>query len=197
MTYLLLVLAVAALAHFVYESILAPSLRLKLRFKLFALQDQLRILKICNDAELDDKHYRYLEKSPHSLIRMLHRIDLATLASSELAYQRDPKFRERVTERSRILDDCAVDQAKQIRAESLRIATKALVVNSGAAFVLFFPITLLMFLRPKTPASVIRASVDRFLCFVAKPAAQSPCRRARLCTPAAARGDRRPARRPT
>jgi hypothetical protein len=45
-----------ALAHFIYESILAPSWRLSLRFRLFSLRDEVRALEAdCRDG-LDDEH---------------------------------------------------------------------------------------------------------------------------------------------
>ena len=63
MTTTILVLLALAVFHFVYESILAPSLRLSLRFRLFALRDEARQLKIeCVDS-LNDAHCVFLQAS--------------------------------------------------------------------------------------------------------------------------------------
>jgi len=51
----IIVLAGLAVYHFVYEGILAPSFRLKLRFELFELRDELRKLKISHAEDLRDE----------------------------------------------------------------------------------------------------------------------------------------------
>jgi hypothetical protein len=68
-TAIVILISLAAL-HFVYESILAPSLRLSLRFTLFALRDEVRQLKIDCASSLSDNgtraisHARRLQYSP-------------------------------------------------------------------------------------------------------------------------------------
>jgi hypothetical protein len=78
MTILLSVMMLLTLAHFIYESIVAPSLRLKIRYDLFALRDELRFLKIKRGSSLDDKHYVYLQDSINTMISHLARYDIAT-----------------------------------------------------------------------------------------------------------------------
>ncbi|MGH8330614.1 MAG: hypothetical protein ACRER3_22985, partial [Pseudomonas fluorescens] len=63
MTYAVLSFMFLAFVHFVFESILAPSFRLKLRFEIFALRDELRLLKIECESSLHDKHFEYLQSS--------------------------------------------------------------------------------------------------------------------------------------
>jgi hypothetical protein len=109
MEYLFVVLIVFALYHFVYESILAPSERLKLRFELFELRDRLRALKVDHSDYLEDRHFHYLQDSLNSLICLLGRFDLATLSRIELEFQLDPELRRRSEMRTAILDDCQFD----------------------------------------------------------------------------------------
>jgi hypothetical protein len=66
-TAILYLIALAAL-HFVYESILAPSFRLSLRFKLFVLRDEVRQLKIDCASSLNDRHFDFLQDSINNLI---------------------------------------------------------------------------------------------------------------------------------
>src|SRR5215213_10262893 len=136
---IILALPLLAVAHFVFESILAPSLRLRLRFKFFALRDALRALKIACDSKLDDKHFDYLEESINTFIGVLPRIDFAMVTASELEYRRDEEFRRRVDQRLMVLDDCVIPDAKEIRTKTLRLATWALAVNSGVVVAISLP----------------------------------------------------------
>ena len=119
MIILLEIMFFMALAHFIYESILAPSWRLSLRFKLFALRDEVRALKAECRNLLNDEHYACLQDSINTMITMLYRYDVAAIAAAEFRYRSDPEFRRRVEARSTILDACDVPQAQSIRRRSV------------------------------------------------------------------------------
>lgn len=128
MYYCIVILTVVAILHFVYESIVAPSLRLELRFELFRLRDEVELLKIGSlRAELQD--------SINSLICLLFRFDPVTVRAISEEIDRDAGLKQRVEARSRILDDCVLPEVLAIRNRQLRIATKALAVNGGPMLV--------------------------------------------------------------
>jgi hypothetical protein len=83
--------------------------------------------------DLDDKHFDYLQDSLNSLISMLYRFDLATVATIDRELQRDLRLRKVVKDRTRTLDDCHIPEVHEVRQRSLRIAVKAFFVNSGPA----------------------------------------------------------------
>jgi hypothetical protein len=130
----------AALCHFVYESILAPSFRLELRFELFELRDEVRLLKInnlsSNGPEFVDEHYGYLQDSINALICILYRYDLAAIWTITDQINRDEALRQRVEARARLLDDCELPAVLSMRKRQLIIAAKALAVNSGPMLLL-------------------------------------------------------------
>jgi hypothetical protein len=138
MTTAIFVLLALAVFHFTYESILAPSLRLSLTFRLFVLRDELRQLKLECVESLNDAHLAFLQDSINGLTSMLHHVDMASLVGVELESRRDPTFLEQARKRARLLDDCTVPRVREIRKQTLKIAAEALVVNSGAWVVLFF-----------------------------------------------------------
>jgi hypothetical protein len=129
-TYLLGTMFALTAFHFVYESTLAPSFRLQLRFELFRLRDELRNLKMTRN-DLDDKHFCYLQDSINTLIANLVRFDAATLTRIDLELQRDSELRERSEARCKVMDDCAVAEARLIRRKCNIVGVKALAVNSG------------------------------------------------------------------
>jgi hypothetical protein len=138
MTTAIIALLALAVFHFIYESILAPSLRLSLRFRLFVLRDEVRQLKLACVESLHGQHLAFLQDSIDGLTLMLNHVDIASLVGVGLESRRDPTFLEQARERARMLDDCTELRVREIRKQTLKIAAEALVVNSGAWVVLFF-----------------------------------------------------------
>jgi hypothetical protein len=131
------------LFHFFYESILAPSLRLQLRFRLFRLRDELRGLKIERD-ELSDRHFRYLQDSINTLIRNLSRFDVVTLIRLEAKLRRNPRIRERSEARCAALDECDLADVRVIRRKCNEMGVAALAVNSGGWVIYILPLVFLL-----------------------------------------------------
>lgn len=140
MTTVILLLGALAAFHWIYESILAPSIRLDLRFRLFSLRDELRALKMDLDGDLKDKHFHYLQDSINGLIHMLNRIDIATLHAITRELERNPKLRHQIEVRTKTLDDCNIPEARDIRKRSLRIASRAFLVNTGGLWIYVLPV---------------------------------------------------------
>jgi hypothetical protein len=143
MSYLIIGLFVIALLHLLFESILAPSMRMKLRLELFSLRDDLRMLKVNRDRSLTDRQFEGLQESLNALIAVLHRFDGATLMALEFELRRNPLLRAQVDARARVLDGCTSHHARAIRARSVQIATIALAINSGGWFIYVLPVLLL------------------------------------------------------
>lgn len=138
MYYCIVILTCVAIFHFVYESIIAPSLRLELRFELCGLRDEVGLLKIESPgvaggegSELVDRHLCELQDSINSLLGILFRFDLATVCAISEEIDRDAELKRRVQARARILDSCVLPRVLAIRSKQIRIATKALAVNIG------------------------------------------------------------------
>ena len=139
MSYVIFALVLLALFHFVYESILAPSFRMKLHFELCALRDELRRLNWTRGRELTRDYYAYLDEALLSLDSMLHRFDVGTLTAVRQELTRDPELKRAVEQRGRTLDGCPVIEAIEIRERLLRIASRALLINHGAWCIYVFP----------------------------------------------------------
>jgi len=140
---LLAVMVLLTLAHFIYESILAPSFRLKIRYEALALRDELRLLKMQRGGTLDDKHYEYLQDSINTMISNLARFDVATLGLSGRVYNRDLEFRVRVDERARLLEDCTLPEARSLRRRNVVLVERAILVNSGMLVAPLVPFVLM------------------------------------------------------
>lgn len=144
MSLALAIMVLLALGHFVYEGIIAPSLRMDLRYKFFALRDELRRLKEAHPAELSDKHYRALEDSINGFIQMLPRFDVGTVIRVNQEIESNPALKREIDERIAFLESCAVPEAKEIRRRSRRLALSALRVNAGGLYLYCFWVILLV-----------------------------------------------------
>jgi hypothetical protein len=140
MMYVISALFFLSVLHFVYETLVAPSLRLSARHKLFALRDQLRALKMTAGTELDDPHFDYLHDSLNALIRTLDNFNLSLLIRLRNLSSGDAGLRARVEERCKVLDDCAMPEALEIRKKSVRIALEAFTINCGGGLIYFAPL---------------------------------------------------------
>jgi hypothetical protein len=142
MSYVIFGLAVLALFHFIYESILAPSFRMKLHFELCALRDELRRLNWTRGQELTRGTYAYLDEALVCLDSMLHRFDVGTLTAVRRALTRDPGLKREIEERAKALEACPMIEAIEIRERLVRIATRALLINHGAWCIYVLPAVL-------------------------------------------------------
>lgn len=140
MSYLIIGLMLLAVIHFIYESILAPSLRLRMRFDLFALRDELRALKVDYGDSLDDKHFIYLQDSINAIIKMLPHIEISLVSHIKEEIEKDARLKARLIERQKILDDCDITELSIIRKKSIDLSIMALGVNSGMWSVYIVPI---------------------------------------------------------
>jgi len=126
MYYCIMVLAAGAILHFVYESIIAPSLRLELRLALIRLESEVRLLKVPEPQLFE------LQDSINSLTCILFKFDLVTIYAISKEIDRDAALKRRVEARARVLDECLLPEVRALRDKQIRIATKALIVNSGS-----------------------------------------------------------------
>ncbi len=144
MEYLIIIFLVFAIFHFIYESIIAPSIRLKLSFELFKVRDDVRFLKMQHGNKFDCKHFDYLQDTINILLKSLHNFDVVALTLAQNAIKNDKALLDHVQKRKMIFDDCKMPEAVSVRKETLDIAAKIILVNNGAWLVYLIPIGIVM-----------------------------------------------------
>lgn len=138
------VLLVVAVLHAVYEGIVLPSVRLRLRYRLFALRDELRRVKIAQGSALSEKVFVQMEDSMNSSLRFLHMFDLRTVVMVDRAMSSDARLREIVEARLRLLDQCEIVELREIRSRHGAVLRWALIANNGAWFLYVIPLLAFM-----------------------------------------------------
>lgn len=139
MDILFVLILVFALFHFVYESTIAPMIRLELRYKLFRLRDDIRSYAIDQVEPDNTKAIELLDKSICAVIARLSMIDLENSVVAQLESDKNPKFRDAVERRKNYLQNSESKKIREINAKLLHYSALALVCNSGGWSYLAIP----------------------------------------------------------
>jgi hypothetical protein len=153
----IIILAALAFAHFIYEGIIAPSLRMKLRNRMFDLRDKLRHLHINNDRCSRDA-FDVAHTGINQYINRLHGVTIGLMVDFKEAY-RDSKFREEVERRKKILDACESPELKSICSEANQNIESALMINTVMLFLYVIPLAIAAFCISTVTAKIHRFSV--------------------------------------
>ena len=94
----------------------------------------------------------------NGLIRNLGRIDLAMLTSFTIKLKEDKEFRARMEARSKILDDCKVEEARAIRKKGTNLIERAVSINSAGWLFYIVPIAIALVCYQETTKAI------KFIC---------------------------------
>jgi hypothetical protein len=139
MTIFLLILIALAVGHFLYEEIISPWLRTERQFKLFAIRDELRRLKLEKGDEFDTHTFHELQNSVNVMIGHLPAFTITALAEAQHSLDKHPELRKRMEERAQRLDACPFADVKRLRKRSLNVAKQTVLVNAGAWLMYILP----------------------------------------------------------
>ena len=140
MTTFIILLGVVAIVHFVYESIIAPSIRMHLRNKLFELRDEIRAVRVEGvDAE-DEKAFWYTHDGVNNLLDRLSWMTLHARVMATMAYAQDTELQKLVHERKEMLDRCKDRRIHEIFDKTSLVVEEAFVVNMGAWAIYVVPV---------------------------------------------------------
>jgi hypothetical protein len=128
---LFVALFLLALYHFLYESVIAPSLRDLLSFKLFALRDDLRRLRLAGDGECDGDVFEVLQESLNSSINLTRVVDLRFVGKVKKLIASDKAIRLEVERRRQMLAASPNPNVRQIREKQIDLMIWAILINHG------------------------------------------------------------------
>ena len=131
-----------AVAHFVYESIIAPSIRLVITAELIMMKDELEDLRKKEKGKLDDEHYRHLRDSINGLSNRIYSLELMVVTKILSEIEKDRDLKARIKAKSKILDDCVVKEARDMRHKIISLVDSALRTNSGGWLLYLVPIAI-------------------------------------------------------
>jgi hypothetical protein len=126
LTYFIFILGILSLVIWIYQSIILPSIRQRLRFELFSLRDLTRGLVINGKVREDSEAFYHLHDSLNILIKALPGFDLALVSAIETT---NPATRERAEKFQKLINN-SIPEVQEIFEKTVKVMTLALVANS-------------------------------------------------------------------
>lgn len=141
MATLFLCMMLFATLYLIYEGILAPSMRLRIRFRLFALRDEVRRMKTA-DTSLDDEVFEEIDDAINTAIHLCHRISPSLLRDFKQMLNENPDLRVTIEDRIRRIEASPAEHIQRAWRQSSETLREALLVNVGAWAFWVVPIAL-------------------------------------------------------
>lgn len=138
MEYLVITTIILAVWHYMYEGMIAPTLRLKYKHKLFELRDELHEVKL-----IDKENKKVLFIIEDGINHMIDRMDTLTLSSiwkAKKIYENIPEVKQEIEILRSAINQCDNSSLKGIDKRLNKIGRKILRVNSGGLTLYLIPI---------------------------------------------------------
>lgn len=145
MTTLAFIFIILSIIHVVYESIIAPSLRLNLRYRLFEIRDKIRLLKIDNQEKFDTKLFNLIDDSINSKINFLSGYNISLLIKVVKKLNDNPEIQEEIKKIQASIDSCPVKEVKLIHEKTSEIIILAIAINMGMWIFYLLPFLLIAY----------------------------------------------------
>jgi hypothetical protein len=157
MSYLMIMFFFSSFILFVYESGLAPPMRLDLREKLRRIGSELRVIE---DTHGNPPCASDLRESHRRLLEAIDRISIVTLIEVDRELRGNPGLREQVEARSASFDQCELEALRRLRARTLRVALQAVAINNGGLMFSILPLMPFLLGSAKFRKWVLRLTVQ-------------------------------------
>jgi hypothetical protein len=159
LSYLLTIIFVLSVLHFVYESIIVPSQRMVIRDELFELRDKLRNSygEYSND---DRKAFELLHNN--GINHCLNNLGTYTLLNQFKLMQKleeEPELKNQAESKISIIKNSQNELIRNSFDEFTKLVEKAYLLNSGGWFFYLFPVALLMAIAQTIKDMILNSSI--------------------------------------
>lgn len=145
MTTIFIIIGLLAMFHLFYESVILPTIRMSLRYRLFALRDKLRMIQILRSGGLNDSVFRIVEDNINNAIALLPQITVSHLISANQIFEQNQKLKNSVDARVKKVETCEIDEIRAIAKEVTSHITTCFVWNAGGWLIYLFPVFVILF----------------------------------------------------
>ena len=128
---LMLVLFGLGIFHFIYEGVIAPSLRKLIQYKLFELRDSLRLLRYEGSDSCSKDVFVVLQESLNNSINLTKIATWHLIRKMRDLIAEDQHVRSEVERRRQILKSCQHPTIKHIRDRQFDLLIWAVLINNG------------------------------------------------------------------
>ena len=142
MTIVFCLLLYLAFWHYIYEAILAPSIRLRMKHRLFELRDRLRMIQIERGSVAMRPDISILHDGLNYYLGRLEKITPSLVVRSHHRIQANPEMRKAIEKRVMVIADSDDHRIQGIYDEIDRLLSRVLLVNAGGWGIYILPIAL-------------------------------------------------------
>lgn len=143
--------------HFVYEGIIAPSWRFEQRMKLFAIRDEIRLLKIDLGEAFDDEVYDHLQEGMNKQIALLHNINISGVISAIRLVTGNRELTRKLEEIESRVRNSEIARVKELYNKTLPMSfASALGINSGGWIFYAVPLFVFMVITSVAMVKIVR-----------------------------------------
>ncbi len=155
---LIIIVVVMALLHFIYDGIIAPSIRRQLNFKLFALRDELRTILINDKSSCDDDVYSYIQSALNVILKYAIQFDAFDVYESVKAMESNPDLEKMAKNRLDSITNAVPTRMSDIHDEAIMLSLWMMLVNMGGLVIYLVPILVVM-----APAVALSLKLKTFI----------------------------------
>lgn len=130
--------------HYIYEAIIAPSVRMQLRMKLFELRDRLRWLKH-NDSNLSNEAFMIMQDAINNGIAFMSVLGIISFEYIRKDIARDESLRKRIDKRYECLVKNDSEEMQDIYHELAIVMYRSIAINSGGWLAFVIPVACLVY----------------------------------------------------
>lgn len=141
----LIVLVVLAVVHFIYDSIIRPSLLVGLRHDLFILRDALRDTKVVKSEGCTPAAFDIVHAGINNLIGRLESLTVSLPVRVQSVLKADPSLKESVRARQQVVEASSCEDLLKIHRLAVQKVELAMMVNIGALFLYLVPVAVVAF----------------------------------------------------
>ncbi|MFO0940062.1 MAG: hypothetical protein U0930_04780 [Pirellulales bacterium] len=151
LSWVLVGLILAAMWHFLYDGIIAPSIRLHMRYSVFALRDELRREMTVDNSE----SLLILQSAMNISLRVMSEFSISDAFMLKRYLAENPEVRDEVLRRSKVVESCTNQKVQDISKRLNRVLRAAFVVNTGGWAIYIVPLIVALALFRKIKSITI------------------------------------------
>lgn len=144
MDVLIIVFVVMAIFHFIYESVILPSLLLNLKYKFEKLKDELIMMVIEDKDKVSPSDFNYVMFNLDANSNNLKNINFLNMFKVSKFVKANPNYKDENDLMT--IDDVENKDVKALHSKSIKLCVKAVLYNSGMLIIYLFPILVLAYI---------------------------------------------------
>lgn len=149
MNILLSIAAIISIWHFIYEVIIAPSIRLNLRNRLFKLRDELRQIKIDGISSQDEKAFWFVHDGINNFLNRIPSLTLERVKALDAEYENNKALKRVMNEHLSAVKNSSDLRIKDVFTKTNSVIGAAIITNMGGWFIYLIPICFIVLTMKK------------------------------------------------